>query len=153
MKRDYYEVLGVAKGASEGEIKKAYRKLALEWHPDRNKSSEAEEKFKKINEAYEILSDAKKKQAYDQFGHAAFAPGAGPFGAGARTYARRQGPFTYTYTTTRGGSPFANFDFSFTWLPSCCSISAIRASCRSDFCLYWFKSWFNPAALFWEVVM
>ena len=60
-KRDYYDILGVSKAASKEEIKKAYRKLALKYHPDRNKSSGANDKFKEINEAYEVLSDAKKK--------------------------------------------------------------------------------------------
>jgi len=68
-KRDYYEVLDVPKNASKKEIKKAYRKLALEYHPDRNKSPDAEGKFKEISEAYAILSDAKKRTQYDQFGH------------------------------------------------------------------------------------
>jgi molecular chaperone DnaJ len=72
-KRDYYEVLGVNRGASEAELKKAYRKLALQYHPDRNKDDpKAGEKFKEINEAYEVLSDAQKRATYDQFGHAAF---------------------------------------------------------------------------------
>jgi len=69
-KRDYYEVLGVSKNVSGDEIKKAYRKLALKYHPDRNKSSDAEEKFKEISEAYTVLSDSQKRQQYDQFGHA-----------------------------------------------------------------------------------
>jgi molecular chaperone DnaJ len=69
-KRDYYEVLGVQKGANTDEVKKAYRKLAMEYHPDRNKAADAEEKFKEISEAYAILSDAEKRQKYDQFGHA-----------------------------------------------------------------------------------
>lgn len=69
-KRDYYEVLGVSKNATKAEIKKAYRKLAKEYHPDRNKGSDAEKKFKEISEAYEILSDDQKRSAYDQFGHA-----------------------------------------------------------------------------------
>ncbi|MBI4065160.1 DnaJ domain-containing protein [Candidatus Gottesmanbacteria bacterium] len=108
-KRDYYEVLGVSKNASTEELKRAYRKLALEWHPDRNKSPQANEKFKEINEAYAVLSDSQKKQTYDQFGHAAFQPGMGggasgqgPFGGGFR----QQGPFSYTYSTSGGGSPF-----------------------------------------------
>lgn len=111
-KRDYYDILGISKTASAAETKKAYRKLALEHHPDRNKSAGANEKFKEINEAYEILSDPKKKETYDQFGHSAFDPSAGfgagsPFGGQARTH--RQGPFTYTYTTSGGGSPFGDF--------------------------------------------
>ena len=69
-KRDYYEVLGLSKGASEEEIKKAYRKMAKKYHPDINKEPGAEEKFKEINEAYEVLSDPQKKATYDQFGHA-----------------------------------------------------------------------------------
>jgi len=115
-KRDYYDILGVSKNASKEEIKKAYRKLALEWHPDRNKSSNANDKFKEINEAYEVLADPKKKATYDQFGHAAFGPGAAPGGFGAygfpggftRTY--KKGPFTYTYTTYGTGSG-VEFDF------------------------------------------
>jgi len=70
-KRDYYEILEISKNASEEDIKKAFRKLALKYHPDRNKSNEAEEKFKEINEAYQILSDKEKRQIYDQYGHEA----------------------------------------------------------------------------------
>lgn len=70
-KRDYYEILGLGKTATKAEIKKAYRKLAKEKHPDRNKSANAEAEFKEIQEAYEILSDESKRKAYDQFGHAA----------------------------------------------------------------------------------
>ena len=69
-KRDYYEVLGVSKNATPDEIKKAYRKLAMKYHPDVNKDPGAEDKFKEINEAYEVLSDEQKRQTYDQFGHA-----------------------------------------------------------------------------------
>lgn len=112
-KRDYYEILGVDKSASKEDIKKAYRKLALKYHPDKNKAEDAEEKFKQINEAYEVLSDERKRQSYDQFGHAAFDAASGmggnPFAGGFR-----QGPFTYTYTTSSGGNPFAQggTDFS-----------------------------------------
>lgn len=86
-KRDYYEVLGLAKGASEDDIKKAYRKLAMKYHPDRNPDDKsAEEKFKEASEAYEVLSDEQKRSAYDRMGHAAFegmgAGGGGGFGGG-----------------------------------------------------------------------
>jgi len=82
-KQDYYEVLGVPRTASAEEIKKSYRKLAVKFHPDKNPGNkEAEEKFKGISEAYEILSDPQKRQRYDQFGHQAFGPGAGAGGFG-----------------------------------------------------------------------
>jgi len=71
-KRDYYEILGVPKGAGKDEIKKAYRKLAFEYHPDRNKSADAGEKFKEVSEAYAVLSDDAKRSQYDQYGHAGF---------------------------------------------------------------------------------
>ncbi|MFZ3060447.1 MAG: molecular chaperone DnaJ [Candidatus Methanoperedens sp.] len=69
-KRDYYEILGVDKKASADDIKTAYRKLAMQYHPDRNKAPDAEEKFKEISEAYAVLEDQTKRQQYDQFGHA-----------------------------------------------------------------------------------
>ncbi len=104
-KRDYYEVLGVSKNASDDEIKKAYRKLAIKYHPDKNPGNkEAEEKFKEISEAHEVLSDKQKRARYDQFGHAGVnGQGGNPFGGGAGN------PFgngTYNFN----GQSF-NFDF------------------------------------------
>ncbi|MBI5040694.1 MAG: molecular chaperone DnaJ, partial [Gammaproteobacteria bacterium] len=82
-KRDYYETLGVNRDASEEEIKKAYRKLAMKHHPDRNPDSkDSEDKFKEAKEAYEMLSDAQKRAAYDAYGHAGVDPSAGAAGAG-----------------------------------------------------------------------
>jgi len=109
-KRDYYEILGLSKSATTTEIKAAYRKLALQWHPDRNKAANANEKFKEINEAYAVLSDPKKKETYDQFGHAAFQPGAGqnPYGQGP--FSAQGGPAwggQYYYSTGGGQGPFS----------------------------------------------
>jgi molecular chaperone DnaJ len=112
MATDYYELLGVSKGASAAEIKAAYRKKALEWHPDRNKSPEAADKFKEINKAFEVLADPKKKEMYDQYGAAAFEQtgGRGPGGMGGFS---QQGPFTYTYSYGGNGqNPFEGMDFS-----------------------------------------
>ena len=82
-KRDYYEVLGVSKEASDADIKKAYRGLAKKYHPDMNPGDkEAEAKFKEVNEAYDVLSDADKRSKYDRYGHAAFDPSAGGGGSG-----------------------------------------------------------------------
>ena len=112
--KDYYQILGVTKSASPEEIKKAYRKLALQYHPDRNKGKDTEGKFKEVTKAYEVLSDPQKKQTYDQFGHAAFEQGAGqgPFGGAGGPFGgfgQQGGPFSYTYTT--GGDGGAGFDF------------------------------------------
>ena len=89
-KRDYYQVLGVGRSASADQIKRAYRSLARKHHPDRNKNdATAVAKFKEVQEAYDVLSDAKKRQVYDQFGHAGVGPG-GP-GGPYRTYSWRAG--------------------------------------------------------------
>ena len=109
-KRDYYEVLGVSKNASDDEIKKAYRKLAIKYHPDKNPGDkEAEAKFKEINEAHDVLSDKQKRARYDQFGHAGVG-GAG-FGGGASGNPFGQGgSFNFNGQTFNfdfgGGSPF-----------------------------------------------
>ncbi|MDO4967218.1 MAG: DnaJ C-terminal domain-containing protein [Candidatus Saccharibacteria bacterium] len=108
-KRDYYEVLGVSKNASDDEIKKAYRKLALKYHPDRNPGDkEAEAKFKEATEAHEVLSDKQKRARYDQFGHAGVNTGAGggnPFGQG--------NPFGGSFSGNPFGSGAYSQSFSF----------------------------------------
>lgn len=113
MENDYYKVLGVSKSATADEIKKAYRKLALQYHPDRNKAKDGDKKFKEVTQAYEVLSDPAKRQTYDQVGHQAFNQGAGqgPFGGGGPFGGQQggqYGPFTYTYSS--GGGP-TDFDF------------------------------------------
>ena len=102
-KRDYYEVLGVSKNASDDEIKKAYRKLAVKYHPDKNPGDkEAEARFKEINEAHDVLSDKQKRARYDQFGHAGV--GGNGFGGGAGNPFGQGGAFNFN------GQTF-NFDF------------------------------------------
>ncbi len=83
--RDYYDILGVPKGATDEDVKKAFRKLAQQWHPDVNTSPEADEQFKEINEAYQVLSDPQRRQAYDTFGRA----GVGGAGRGGLRPVRR----------------------------------------------------------------
>lgn len=115
--QDYYQLLGISKTASVEEIKKAYRKLALQYHPDRNKTKEAETKFKEVTKAYEVLSDEKKRQAYDQLGHSAFEQGGGaqgPFGQGGPFggfggQGGQYGPFTYSYSSSGGPQDFGGF--------------------------------------------
>lgn len=111
---DYYDILGVNKNASPDEIKKAYRKQALEWHPDRHSTDKAaaEKRFKEINEAYQVLSDPQKKQMFDQYGTSG-GPSGNPFSGGGNPFAGGQsGPFTYTYSSN-GQSPFGDFNDPF----------------------------------------
>lgn len=117
--KDYYNVLGVSNAATPQEIKQAYRRLALQYHPDKNKTKEGEVKFKEITKAYEVLSNSTKKQQYDQFGHQAFEQGGGaggPFG-GFGQQGGNTGPFTYTYSGGNGqagaGADFGGFSDPF----------------------------------------
>jgi len=104
MGKDYYKILGVEKSASDEEIKKAYRKMALKYHPDKNKSPDAEERFKEIAEAYDVLSDPEKRKLFDQFGEEGLKGGAG--GAPG-------GPSDGTYTYTFNGDPKEMFRMFF----------------------------------------
>jgi DnaJ-class molecular chaperone len=112
--KDFYETLGISKNASEADIKSAYRKQALKWHPDKHTGDakkEAEQKFKEVNQAYEVLRDPQKKQLYDQVGHSAFTQNGsgGPGGFGGASGGFQQGPFRYTYSS--GGN--VNFEDMF----------------------------------------
>ncbi|MBI4125454.1 MAG: DnaJ domain-containing protein [Deltaproteobacteria bacterium] len=110
--KDYYQILGVARGASEDEIRKAYRRLAKMYHPDVNKDKGAEEKFKEISGAYNVLSDSKKRKEYDMFGAGGSFGGGpfagGPFGGGTRT---GPGGFQWEFRSGPGGGKAEGFDF------------------------------------------
>lgn len=113
VKRDYYEVLGLSKGADAGSIKKAYRKLAKKYHPDTNQGDkQAEKKFKEVTEAYTVLSDPEKKKMYDQFGHAAFDQGASadPFGKDTSGNPFSGGSYHRAYTNGNGGYQEYHFE-------------------------------------------
>ena len=105
-----YDVLGVSKDASQAEIKKAYRKLSKKYHPDLNDSDDAEQKFKEISDAYEILGDEQKRKQYDQFGSTSGAGGFGGFGNGGGQYQQYSGGFEDIFDTFfGGGSGFGGF--------------------------------------------
>lgn len=114
-KRDYYEVLGVEKSASASEIKKAYRKLVKKYHPDTNKESDAEEKFKEVQEAYEILSDDSKRSAYDDYGHAGTAGFSSGSSGGYSDFGSGGAPFDMgdIFSTFFGGDAGSGFGFDF----------------------------------------
>ncbi|XP_075903883.1 dnaJ homolog subfamily B member 1-like [Nelusetta ayraudi] len=106
MGKDYYDILGIQKDASEDDIKKAYRKQALRYHPDKNKSPGAEDKFKEIAEAYDVLSDPKKKDIYDRFGEEGLKGGGGPPGGGGGGGGGGPGNFSYSFQ----GDPHVIFE-------------------------------------------
>lgn len=138
---DFYEILGVPRGASEEEIKRAYKHLAKLHHPDMAQPSQkkaAEERFKEINEAYQILSNPEKRKMYDQFGHAAFQARAagGPFGGGFQ--AGQWGPFTYTYAGgSAGGFDFADLEDPFDIFESVFGFRGFREKARKGRSLYY----------------
>lgn len=106
MGKDYYKILGISRGASEEDIKKAYKKMALKYHPDKNKSAGAEEKFKEIAEAYEVLSDPQKRQVFDQYGEEGLKGGLGNNNnANNMGGSSHPGNFSYTFH----GDPRATF--------------------------------------------
>ena len=103
--KNFYEVLGISKNATIAEIKKAYRTLAMKYHPDRNKAKDASEKFKEISHAYEILSDPQKRQTYDQVGDESFQQG----GPQQRQYTQEGSPYTYSYQSGKDAQGFSGF--------------------------------------------
>ena len=111
MKQDYYEILGVSKNASASEIKKAYRKKAIQFHPDKNPDDKkAEANFKKAAEAYEILGNEEKRSKYDQYGHAAFEGGQG-FGGGSMNMDDIFSQFGDIFGSAFGGGGFGSGGF------------------------------------------
>ncbi|XP_044756179.1 dnaJ protein homolog 1-like [Coccinella septempunctata] len=116
MGKDYYSILGISKNASDDEIKKAYRKLALQYHPDKNKSPKAEDKFKEVAEAYEVLSDKKKRDIYDNYGEDGLKGGAGPHGNTGFTYTFHGDPratFAQFFGNTNPFQSFFGYDDAF----------------------------------------
>lgn len=116
MGKDYYKILGIAKGASDDEIKKAYRKMALKFHPDKNKEPGAENKFKEVAEAYDVLSDAKKKEIYDKYGEEGLkadgmpgGPPGGAHGPGGFHYTFQGDPMRMFAQAFGGGNMFTDF--------------------------------------------
>jgi len=112
MGKDFYSILGVSRSASDDEIKKAYRKLALKYHPDKNKAPEAQEKFKQVAEAYEVLKDKEKKKIYDTYGEEGLQNGAGPSG-NTRTFHYNTDPRATFEEFFGGSSPFSFFSSGF----------------------------------------
>ena len=110
MGKDFYAILGVEKNASEDDIKKAYRKMALRFHPDKNKEADAEEKFKEIAEAYEVLSDGDKRAAYDRYGEEGLRRGGGGGGGGAGPTFAHTDAFDLFRTFFARGDPFSEGD-------------------------------------------
>ncbi len=127
--KNYYDILGISKNATQQEIKRAYRRLAKKHHPDANKSKDAEQRFKEISEAYQILSDPQKRATYDRFGSRAFeqaAGGSNPFRQ-RQNWGQRQGPFSFTWSTS---GDFNNFQDPFDLFEEIFGISGFGRSRR-----------------------